>query len=153
MEIFAWFFLIQAGIIGAILGYFFANKIIGNGEFLYSFLGGLIFIVIAFLIESAIIPFFVILFKIYDILCENLPAKGKTEALTLVERINSTERSDNIKINKHGLIRANLPVPFRAVNQSKSDQTEHKKVCFAQIFRLFRPNTLAKTRKNASAQI
>ena len=100
MEIFAWFFLIQAGIIGAILGYFFANKIIGNGEFLYSFLGGLIFIVIAFLIESAIIPFFVILFKIYDILCENLPAKGKTEALTLVERINSTERSDNIKINK-----------------------------------------------------
>ena len=41
-----------------------------------------------------------ILFKIYDILCENLPAKGKTEALTLVERINSTERSDNIKINK-----------------------------------------------------
>ena len=100
MEIFAWFFLIQAGIIGAMLGYFFANKIIGNGEFLYSFLGGLIFIVIAFLIESAIIPFFVILFKIYDILCENLPAKGKTEALTLVERINSTERSDNIKINK-----------------------------------------------------
>ena len=92
--------MIQAGIIGAILGYFFANKIIGNGEFLYSFLGGLIFIVIAFLIESAIIPFFVILFKIYDILCENLPAKGKTEALTLVERINSTERSDNIKINK-----------------------------------------------------
>ena len=100
MEIFAWFFLIQAGIIGAILGYFFANKIIGNGEFLYSFLGGLIFIVIAFLIESAIIPFFVILFKIYDILCENLPAKGKTEALTLVERINNTERSDNIKVNK-----------------------------------------------------
>ena len=100
MEIFAWFFLIQAGIIGAILGYFFANKIIGNGELLDSFLGGLIFIVIAFLIESAIIPFFVILFKIYDILCENLPAKGKTEALTLVERINSTERSDNIKINK-----------------------------------------------------
>ncbi|WP_024469402.1 zinc ribbon domain-containing protein [Treponema pedis] len=100
MEIFAWFFLIQAGIIGAMLGYFFANKIIGNGEFLYSFLGGLIFIVIAFLIESAIIPFFVILFKIYDILCENLPAKGKTEALTLVERINNTERSDNIKVNK-----------------------------------------------------
>lgn len=100
MEIFAWFFLIQAGIIGAILGYFFANKIIGNGEFLYSFLGGLIFIVIAFLIESAIIPFFVILFKIYDILCENLPAKGKTEALTLVERINNTERSNNTKINK-----------------------------------------------------
>ena len=93
-------FLIQAGIIGAILGYFFANKIIGNGEFLYSFLGGLIFIVIAFLIESAIIPFFVILFKIYDILCENLPAKGKTEALTLVERINNTERSNNTKINK-----------------------------------------------------
>ncbi len=100
MEIFAWFFLIQAGIIGAMLGYFFANKIIGNGEFLYSFLGGLIFIVIAFLIESAIIPFFVILFKIYDILCENLPAKGKTKALTLVERINNTERSDNIKVNK-----------------------------------------------------
>ncbi|MGF7110163.1 zinc ribbon domain-containing protein [Treponema pedis] len=100
MEIFAWFFLIQAGIIGAMLGYFFANKIIGNGEFLYSFLGGLIFIVIAFLIESAIIPFFVILFKIYDILYENLPAKGKTEALTLVERINNTERSDNIKVNK-----------------------------------------------------
>lgn len=100
MEIFAWFFLIQAGIIGVILGYFFANKIIGNGEFLYSFLGGLIFIVIAFLIESAIIPFFVILFKIYDILCENLPAKGKTESLTLIERINNTERSDNIKINK-----------------------------------------------------
>ncbi|WP_024467859.1 zinc ribbon domain-containing protein [Treponema pedis] len=100
MEIFAWFFLIQAGIIGAMLGYFFANKIIGNGEFLYSFLGGLIFIVIVFLIESAIIPFFVILFKIYDILCENLPAKGKTEALTLVERINNTERSDNIKVNK-----------------------------------------------------
>lgn len=100
MEIFAWFFLIQAGIIGAMLGYFFANKIIGNGEFLYSFLGGLIFIVIAFLIESAIIPFFVILFKIYDILCENLPAKGKTEALTLVERINNTERSNNTKINK-----------------------------------------------------
>ena len=100
MEIFAWFFLIQAGIVGAMLGYFFANKIIGNGEFLYSFLGGLIFIVIAFLIESAIIPFFVILFKIYDILCENLPAKGKTEALTLVERINNTERSNNTKINK-----------------------------------------------------
>lgn len=100
MEIFACFFLIQAGIIGAMLGYFFANKIIGNGEFLYSFLGGLIFIVIAFLIESAIIPFFVILFKIYDILCENLPAKGKTEALTLVERINNTERSNNTKINK-----------------------------------------------------
>ena len=100
MEIFAWFFLIQAGIVGAILGYFFANKIIGSGEFLYSFLGCLIFIVITFLIESAIIPFFVILFKIYDILCENLPAKGKTEALTLVERINNTEKSDNIKINK-----------------------------------------------------
>ena len=100
MEIFAWAFLIMAGIIGGTRGYDYANKIIGNDEFLYSFLGALKFIVIAFLIEAAIIPFFVIVFKIYDILYENLPANGKTESLTLVERINNTERSNNTKINK-----------------------------------------------------
>ena len=100
MEFLAWAFLITAGIKGGIRGYDYANKIIGNNEFLYSFLGALKFIVFAFLIEAAIIPFFVIVFKIYDILCKNLPANGKAEYLTLVERINNTERSDNTKINK-----------------------------------------------------